>query len=59
MHVAAVAAPSLTGEAVSALLGLGMAEVNARRAVDQAILRLGEDAELSAVIKTALQELGR
>ena len=50
---------SLTGEAVSALLGLGMAEVNARRAVDQAVLRLGEDAELSAVIKTALQELGR
>lgn len=59
VHVAAVAAPSLTGEAVSALLGLGMAEVNARRAVDQAILRLGEDADLSAVIKTALQELGR
>ena len=59
VHVATVAAPSLTGEAVSALLGLGMAEVNARRAVDQAILRLGEEAELSAVIKTALQELGR
>lgn len=60
VHTAAsVAAPSLTGEAVSAMLGLGMAEVNARRAVDQAILRLGEDAELSAVIKTALQELGR
>ena len=56
---APAATPSLTGEAVSALLGLGMAEVNARRAVDQAILRLGEDAELSAVIKTALQELGR
>ena len=53
------ATPSLTGEAVSALLGLGMAEVNASRAVDQALLRLGEDAELSAVIKAALQELGR
>ena len=53
------AAPSLTGEAVSALLGLGMAEVNARRAVDQAVLRLGEDADLSAVIRAALQELGR
>lgn len=52
-------APSLTGEAVSALLGLGIAEVNARRAVDQAILRLGEEAELSAVIRAALQELGR
>ena len=52
-------APSLTGEAVSALLGLGVAEVNARRAVDQALIRLGEDADLSAVIRAALQELGR
>ena len=51
--------PSVTGEAVSALLGLGMAEVNARRAVDHALIRLGEDAELSAVIRAALQELGR
>lgn len=50
---------SITGEAVSALLGLGVAEVNARRAVDQAIIRLGEDADLSAVIRAALQELGR
>lgn len=53
------AAPSLTGEAVSALMGLGIAEVLARRAVDQAVIRLGEDAELSAVIKAALQEVGR
>lgn len=52
-------APSVTGEAVSALLGLGVAEVNARRAVDHAIIRLGEDADLSAIIRTALQELGR
>ena len=51
--------PSVTGEAVSALLGLGVAEINARRAVDQALIRLGEDAELSAVIRAALQELGR
>ena len=51
--------PSVTGEAVSALLGLGVAEVNARRAVDQALIRLGEDADLSAVIRAALQELGR
>lgn len=50
---------SLAGEAVSALLGLGVAEVNARRAVDQAVIRLGEEAELSAVIRSALQELGR
>ena len=52
-------APSITGEAVSALLGLGVAEVNARRAVDHAVIKLGEDADLSAVIRTALQELGR
>lgn len=52
-------APSVTGEAVSALLGLGVAEVNARRAVDHAVIRLGEDAELSTVIRAALQELGR
>jgi len=51
--------PSLTGEAASALLGLGMTEINARRAVDQALIRLGEDADLSAVIRAALQELGR
>lgn len=56
---AAPAQPSLAGEAVSALLGLGVAEVNARRAVDQALIRLGEAAELPAVIRAALQELGR
>lgn len=56
---AAPAAPSVSGEAVAALLGLGMSEPNARRAVDQALIRLGEDAAISAVIKAALQELGR
>ena len=60
-HAAPVAAPppSIAGEAVSALLGLGIAEINARRAVDQALIRLGDEAELSAVIRAALQELGR
>ncbi|MDO1559568.1 Holliday junction branch migration protein RuvA [Brevundimonas sp. 2R-24] len=51
--------PSTAGEAVSALLGLGVAEPNARRAVDQALIRLGEEADVSAVIRAALQELGR
>ncbi len=51
--------PSITGEAVSALLGLGVPEANARRAVDHALMRLGEDADLSAVIRAGLQELGR
>ena len=53
------AAPSVAGEAVSALLGLGMPEMNARRAVDQAITRLGDEADVSAVIKASLQDLGR
>jgi Holliday junction DNA helicase RuvA len=51
--------PSMAGEAVGALMGLGTAETLARRAVEQAITRLGEDADLSAVIKGALQELAR
>jgi len=59
LHAEIALVPSVTGEAVSALLGLGVAEVNARRAVDQALIRLGDDAELSAVIRAALQELGR
>ncbi|NJC40206.1 Holliday junction DNA helicase RuvA [Brevundimonas alba] len=59
VHAALAPVHSVTGEAVSALLGLGVAEVNARRAVDQALIRLGDDADLSAVIRAALQELGR
>jgi len=51
--------PTVAGEAVAALLGLQIAEVNARRAVDAALLRLGEDAAVPAVIKAALQEIGR
>ena len=51
--------PSASGEATSALMGLGVAEVLARRAVETASARLGEDAALPALIKAALQELGR
>jgi len=62
-HVAAAAgapaAPTPTGEAVAALMGLGVAEVAARRVVEQAALRLGEGAAEAALIKAALQELGR
>jgi Holliday junction DNA helicase RuvA len=53
------AKPSVAGEAVAALMGLGVAEPAARRVVEQAVVRLGEDAEPPAVIKAALQELGR
>jgi len=53
------AAPTVAGEAVAALMGLGVAEPMARRVVDQAVLRLGEDVAESVLIKAALQELGR
>ncbi len=56
---APAAPPTAAGEAVAALLGLGVAEIVARRVVDQAALRLGEDAGEAALIKAALQELGR
>lgn len=51
--------PSASGEAVAALMGLGVAEPAARRVVEAAAVRLGEDAEPPALIKAALQELGR
>ena len=56
---AAPAAPSLTGEATAALMGLGLAEPLARRAVETAAARLGEAADLAALIKAALQESAR
>lgn len=56
---AAPAKPSATGEAIAALMGLGVAEVNARRVVEQAALRLGDSAEVQDLIKAGLQELGR
>jgi holliday junction DNA helicase RuvA len=46
-------------EAVAALLGLGVAEPLARQLVERAAARLGEAAPEEAVIKAALQELGR
>ena len=60
-HASAAAppAPSASGDAVAALMGLGVSEPMARRVVEQAVLRLGEDAAESVLIKAALQELGR
>jgi Holliday junction DNA helicase RuvA len=52
-------APTASGEAVAALMGLGIAEAAARRAVDAAVGRLGDEAAESVLIKAALQELGR
>jgi Holliday junction DNA helicase RuvA len=60
-HTPAAAAPppSMAGEAVVALMGLGVAEALARRHVEQALARLGEDCSISDLIKSALQEIGR
>ena len=55
----AAPAPTPAGDAIAALMGLGVAEVAARRVVDQALIRLGETAPETALIKAALQELGR
>lgn len=51
--------PTAAGDAVAALMGLGVAEPVARRAVEQAAARLGEEAPVGALTKAALQELGR
>ena len=56
---AAPAKPAPTGDAVAALMGLGVAEVNARRVVEAAAAKLGEEATVQALIKAGLQELGR
>ena len=56
---AAAPKPTAAGEAVSTLMGLGVAESQARRAVEQAAARLGEEAEVAGLIKAGLQELGR
>jgi Holliday junction DNA helicase RuvA len=55
----AAAAPSVSGEAVAGLMGLGIAEPAARRAVEQAQVRLDPDVALPELIKAALQEIGR
>jgi len=60
LHAAAAPQrPTAAGEAVAALMGLQVAEPAARRAVEHAAGRLGDDAEAGALIKAALQELGR
>jgi Holliday junction DNA helicase RuvA len=56
---AAPAAPPVAGEATAALMGLGIAEPLARRAVEHAQGHLGPDAPVAALIKAALQEIGR
>ena len=60
-HASAAPSPAATasGEAVAALMTLGVAEAAARRVVEHAAARLGPEAPQPALIKAALQELGR
>jgi Holliday junction DNA helicase RuvA len=51
--------PSVNGESVAALMGLGVSEQQARAAVDAAVGQLGPEAELPAVIRAALKALGK
>ena len=55
----AAPAPSVAGDAVAALMGLGIAEILARRAVDQTLAAEGSDVDLSTLIRLSLRELGR
>ena len=51
--------PTVSGEAVAALLGLGVNDMQARLAVETAQKALGADAELAVLIRTALKSLGK
>ena len=51
--------PSAAGEATAALMGLGIAEPAARRAVDHVLALRGVEVDLSTLIKASLQEIGR
>lgn len=50
-------APSVVGEAISALMGLGLSEAHARREAENAARTLGDDATVEALIKAALKGL--
>jgi Holliday junction DNA helicase RuvA len=56
---ASPAAPSLMGESVAALMGLGIAETAARLAVETAMKQASPDIELPALIRASLKALGR
>lgn len=57
--VPAAPKPTVTGESVAALVGLGISEAQSRLAVDKAMKDLGEEAELAAVIRASLKAMGR
>lgn len=51
--------PSVHAEAVAALIGLGIADMQARLAVDTAMKTLGGEAELPVLIRSSLKALGK
>ena len=53
-----VVKPSLTGDCVTALMGLGITETLARQASEKAVREIGEEAGLSALIKLSLKLVG-
>lgn len=55
----ALAKPSVSGESVAALVGLGIPEMQSRLAVETAMKQLGEEAELAAVIRASLKAMGK
>lgn len=54
----AVIAPSVRGDAVAGLMGLGIIEATARQSVDHALNELGSEADLSTIIRHALKHVG-
>jgi Holliday junction DNA helicase RuvA len=53
-----VIAPSVRGDAVAGLMGLGIIEANARQSVDHALNELGGEAALADIIRHALKHVG-
>ena len=51
--------PTVNGESVAALMGLGVSEQQSRIAVESALKTLGPEAELAAVIRASLKALGK
>jgi len=51
-------APSVRGDAVAGLMGLGIIEMTARQSVEHALGELGAEADLSAIIRHALKHVG-
>ncbi len=58
-HAPTPVKPSISGESVAALVGLGIPEMQSRLAVETAMKQLGADAELAAVIRASLKAMGK